>query len=128
MAKLINKEKVLDALMTEKNFTAAAEKAGISRRTLYDYLHDDENFAAEYITRTRIESIERRQREEKRKEAERKYAFDVIRGIASDSTVPAAVRLRAAESMLEHDAAAVDAVDDLVMDGFKKRSGFSFGF
>lgn len=92
-----NKARALDALLDSATFTEAAEKAGISRKTLYSYMRDDLEFARafkaaqERLTLERISAIE----------AERKRATDIIFAIMDDATQPGAVRLKAAQTILE---------------------------
>lgn len=88
----------LEALQTETTFTAAAEKAGISRRTLYEYFYNDREFAFEYRRQLRLRSLALAERAA----CERDAAVDVIREIMQDDEQPAAIRLKAAEKMLEH--------------------------
>lgn len=42
------KEKVLAALLSNNTMTEAAEVAGVSRKTIYNYLNDDKEFKQKY--------------------------------------------------------------------------------
>lgn len=92
-----NKARALDALLDSRTFTEAAEKAGIARKTLYSYLRDDVEFARAYkaaqerLTLERMEAIE----------ADRQRAKAAIFAIMDDTKQPGAVRLKAAQSILE---------------------------
>lgn len=88
----------LEALQTEKTFTAAAEKAGISRRTLYQYLHADKEFAFAYREQLRLRSLARAEQATNEREA----ALQAIREIMLDTEQPGAVRLKAAEKLLDY--------------------------
>jgi len=97
-AKDMKRAAALEALQTETTFTAAAEKAGISRRTLYDYFYNDKEFAFEYRRQLRLRGLALAEQAARERDA----AVDVIREIMQDGEQPAAIRLKAAEKMLEH--------------------------
>ncbi|MBR5346445.1 MAG: hypothetical protein IK129_02255 [Deltaproteobacteria bacterium] len=90
------KDAALVALQDSNSLTEAAEKAGISGRTMYDYLHNDSDFASTYkATRTRqtiafLDSLT----------ARREHALDVITSLLDDTEQPGAVRLKAAQTIL----------------------------
>ena len=92
-----NKERALIALMECRTLTAAAEAAGISRRTLYNYLTEDDAFASTY--RDMVEQAQLEQFEQV--EEIRKSARTTIRELMEDKGQPAAVRLKAASLVLE---------------------------
>lgn len=98
MAKDLNKAKALDALLTENTFTAAAEKAGISRRTLFEYMRKDLDFARAYRQQRQMIALERSEQAAR----ERAEALQAIRDLMADTECPAAVRLRAAERLLDY--------------------------
>ena len=100
MAKVVNpadKEKALAALMDAPTLTAAAEKAGIARRTLYNYLRKDSQFAWEYKRQRELRAIEQAEQAAEEREA----ALQVIRDVMNNDGVPAAVRLKAAIKLLD---------------------------
>ena len=100
MAKVVNpadKEKALAALMDAPTLTAAAEKAGIARRTLYNYLRKDSQFAWEYKRQRELRAIEQAEQAAEEREA----ALQVIRDVMNNDGVPAAVRLKAAVKLLD---------------------------
>ena len=100
MAKVVSpadKEKALAALMDAPTLTAAAEKAGIARRTLYNYLRKDSQFAWEYKRQRELRAIEQAEQAAEEREA----ALQVIRDVMNNDGVPAAVRLKAAVKLLD---------------------------
>ena len=98
--------RVLDALMEQPTLTAAASAAGISRRTLFNYMHSDSEFAEAYQQRRRQMAIEQAEQ----LDGERKHVLDAIKGIMDDQTQAAAVRLKAATTLLN----AIDAAEKKV--------------
>ena len=95
------KAAALAALLESNSLTEAAEKAGIDRRTLYNYLHTDVDFARAYDEIRNRQAIafmddltDRRQR-----------AHAVIMEMMENAEQPAAIRLKAAQMIL---AAAAD--------------------
>lgn len=100
MAKTVNiknKEKALAALLDAPTLTAAASAAGLDRRTLFNYLHDDFEFAREYKYQRQLRAIERAEQAA----GEREAALQAIRDMMNDGEVPAAIRLKAAERLLD---------------------------
>jgi len=89
------KQKALAALLDSSTLTEAAKKAGINRKTLYNYIHTDIDFARAYeeaqaqIVIAQLEDMS---------EA-RNQAREVITGIMQDEKQPAAIRLKAAQSV-----------------------------
>jgi dTDP-4-amino-4,6-dideoxygalactose transaminase len=89
------KQKALSALLDSSTLTEAAKKAGINRKTLYNYIHTDIDFARAYeeaqaqIVIAQLEDMS---------EA-RNQAREVIAGIMRDEQQPAAIRLKAAQSV-----------------------------
>ena len=97
MSKEQNKKKALEALIDSNSLTEAAEKAGISRKTLYNYLHTERDFALAYqemLEQQILESIDA-------VSVDREKAHSVIREILGDKEQPAAIRLKAAEMVLK---------------------------
>ena len=93
----LKKEAALQALAESDTLTEAAEKAGISRRTLYGYIREDIDFSVAYkslreqaILRAYDAAAERRD-----------HAAQVVDSIMDDQTQPGAVRLKAALSIIE---------------------------
>ena len=111
----------LEALQTENTFTAAAAKAGISRRTLYGYLYSDSEFAFAYREQLRLRSIARAEQAAN----ERESALKAIRDIMSDAEQPAAVRLKAAEKLLEHAESGYTAEFAFADDAIDQHTGWS---
>lgn len=112
----------LEALQTESTFTAAASKAGISRRTLYDYLYNDKEFAFEYRNQLRLRSITRAEQAT----TERETALQTIREIMQDDAQPAAVRLKAAERLLDYADKGCVAEYRCAGDAVDKHTGWAF--
>ena len=87
----------LEALMNSNTLTEAAEKAGISRRTLYGYIREDIDFAVTYKKiqeQARIAAAEAAT-------ARRAHATEVVEAIMDDETQNSAVRLKAALALLD---------------------------
>ena len=102
------KARVMAALLDDNNptLTAAAAAAGVSRRTVYDCLSDDD-FAKAYQHQREMEAVRRADMlADKRQEAIWK-----IVGIMNDTTQPGAVRLKAASLLLSEANAAEAHVD-----------------
>jgi len=112
----------LEALQTENTFTAAAAKAGISRRTLYGYLYSDSEFAFAYREQLRLRSIARAEQATNEREA----ALQAIRDIMNDDEQPAAVRLKAAEKLLEYAESGCATEFKWAGDAVDKHTGWSF--
>ena len=97
MAKSDQKQSAaLQALIECKTLTEAAEKAGISRKTLYNYVRNDVQFARTYrqiIDETATEAAEAVEERANR-------ATDTIEQIMNDQEQPASTRLKAAEMIL----------------------------
>ena len=102
------KQRVMEALLDDQNqtLTAAAAAAKVSRRTLYDYLKDEE-FAKAYQQQREAQAIQRADAlAEKRQEAIWK-----IVAIMNDTSQPGAVRLKAASLLLNEANTAQAQVD-----------------
>lgn len=91
------KARALEALMESDTFTEAAEKAEISRKTLYNYLTEDRDFAQAHRAMQERRAIERGDLAEKNY----KRAMDTVVELMEDQNTPSAVRLKAAVSMME---------------------------
>ena len=91
------KEKALAALLQAATFTEAAEAVGISRKTLYNYLHCDPAFVKAYRDMKRAQL---RETAEKVQAAETK-ATDFITGLLDDPAAPPQVKLAAAVKLLD---------------------------
>ena len=123
MSKQQQKQNALDALLDSNTFTEAAEKAGISRKTLYNYMRTDTDFAQAYrearerLTLERLDAIEN----------ERQRAKDTILAIMDDAAQSSAVRLRAAQTILDAGQTIEKAADTLIAEN-AARGTFDFGF
>ena len=101
------KQDALNALMTSSSLTEAAGKAGIDRRTLYNYIHNDLEFARIYRENISQQAIDRAEELSDRRER----ASLVIMTIMEDEEQPPMVRLKAAQTIL-----ATAAEQDRVLD------------
>lgn len=90
------KDAALAALLDSGSMTEAAEKAGISRRTLYGYLHNDIDFARAYDEARNRQAIAYMDA----LTARRERAQAVIMDLLEDTEQPAAIRLKAAQAIL----------------------------
>lgn len=96
--KLSTKQKrAIAALLSQKSVTAAAESAGVGRRTLHRWLQDAEFRAA--LTRAEGDAIDQATR---RLIAMASKAADELEAILSDIDSTPAVRLRAIELIFEN--------------------------
>ncbi|MCL2608825.1 MAG: helix-turn-helix domain-containing protein [Treponema sp.] len=92
-----SRDAALAALMTAGTFTEAAEIAGVSRKTLYNYIHGDMSFVTAYRDLRRAQM---REAAEKVRGLEDK-ATDFMSGLIDDDRAPPQVRLAAAVKLLE---------------------------
>ena len=93
----IKREAALCALLEADTFTAAADAAGISRKTLYNYLHSDQQFIYAYRDMKRAQLRETADRVQ----AAADRATDYITGLLDDQTAPPQVKLAAAVKLLD---------------------------
>ncbi len=97
MAKIVNNETIISALIQHGTIAEAAKAAGISTRTIYDRMRDKE-FIADYmraksdIIRGAVFSINSKLSE----------AINCIADLMNDKEVAPAVRLQAAQTILNH--------------------------
>lgn len=96
MSKDLNKEKALVAMLESNTLTEAAEKAGISRKTLYNYIRDDPAFGLAY--RTARDQIKIEQMEALNTGTQR--ATRLLLDLMDDAEQPASLRLKAAQTVL----------------------------
>ncbi|GHV22459.1 hypothetical protein FACS189494_09320 [Spirochaetia bacterium] len=101
MAKLtadeVKRNEALAALVATNSITEAAGLAGITRKTLYNYLHNDTAFVIAYRN---IKREQLRDTADKMREAADKAA-NYITGLLDDADAPAQVKLAAATKILE---------------------------
>lgn len=90
------KAAALAALLESESLTEAAEKAGISRRTMYEYLHNDAEFANAYQDARNRQTIALMDELTE----QRQNAQKVVMEILNDLSQPAATRLKAAQMIL----------------------------
>lgn len=91
------KQAALDALLNTGSYTEAAKVAGLSRRTIYKYLHEDAEFAAAYEESYNAQTLE--QYEELARQ--RKRALEVITDMLNDTERNGYERLQAARIILD---------------------------
>lgn len=103
------RDAALAALLTCETLTEAAEQAGISRRTLYSYIHDDVDFARAYdAARNHQMTTFADTLHEKRMKA-----ATIIADLMEDPEQPAAIRLRAAQTFINASAAQEKATGEI---------------
>lgn len=95
------RQAALAALMSSGTLSEAAEKAGIDRRTLYNYLHNDIDFARAYDEMRSMQAVDLLDEMNERKQ----QASAVIMDLMQDTEQPGLVRLKAAQAILEAAAA-----------------------
>ena len=91
------KAAALRALMESDTLTEAAEKANISRKTLYNYMRSDMDFASTYKAMQEQAAVETAEA----MKGNRARAEAVILAIMDDQNQPGAVRLKAAQAIME---------------------------
>lgn len=92
----ITKDKILQALTVASDISEASELAGVSRKTIYAYLKDDEFILAyRNIKRVQIRDISEKMNEGAYR------AFERLLDIIDNSKVPYQVQLQACVKMLE---------------------------
>ena len=93
----VSNEVIVSALITSPTIKAAAKKAGVTERTIYDKMKE-RNFEALYsaaksdILRNAIHRLNELQTQ----------SIDVFRDIMLDHSAPAAVRLQAAKTAIDY--------------------------
>ena len=93
----LKKQKALAALAESSTLTEAAEKAGISRRTLYGYIRKDIDFSVAYKSLQEQALINTYEAATDR----RAHAIEVLESIMDDPEQPVALRLRAALAVID---------------------------
>lgn len=93
----LKKQAALAALAESATLTEAAEKAGISRRTLYGYIREDIDFSVAYKSLQEQATL----RAYDAAAAQRAHASEVVEAIMDDAEQPGAVRLKAALSIID---------------------------
>jgi hypothetical protein len=96
-AEEVKRNAALTALIQSDTLSAAAETAGISRKTLYNYLNTDKDFGRAYRD---IKQAQLRETAVKVQSAADK-AIDLITGLLDDEDAPYPVRLNAALKTLD---------------------------
>ena len=96
--KAVSNEEIIAALLQSGSIADAAAAAGVSPRTIYERLHNDNDFRGEYaeaknsIMRKAVFSINERLGE----------AIEAVTEIMQDKGVNAAVRLQAAQTIINN--------------------------
>lgn len=93
----IKKAAALAALAESSTLSEAAEKAGISRRTLYGYIREDIDFYVAYKSMQEQATL----RAYDAAAARRAHALEVVEAVMDDAEQPGAVRLKAALSIID---------------------------
>lgn len=116
MSKQQKKQNAIDALLESNTLKEAAEKAGISRKTLYNYMRTDGDFARAYkearerLTLERLDAVE----------SERQQAKEIIISIMNDTEQSSAIRLRAAQTILDAGQSIEKAADGIMHDNVSR--------
>ena len=106
----VTKERLLAALLDDSNqtMTAVAEAAKVSRKTLYNYMTEDD-FVRAYQQQRQMQAVRRADMlAQQRSEA----VFTII-GLMHDTSQPAHVRLKAAAQILAEADEAEKTVDEI---------------
>lgn len=103
---LVNKEKVLSALLSSMTRKEAAEKSGISERTIYAYLQDPE-----FKERYEVEKRALLNRTGIMLQKSMQPAIQVLHDIANDKEAGNASRIQAARSILEYGIKAAELIE-----------------
>ncbi len=103
---LVNKEKVLSALLSSMTRKEAAEKSGISERTIYAYLQDPE-----FKERYEVEKRALLNRTGIMFQKSMQPAIQVLHDIANDKEAGNASRIQAARSILEYGIKAAELIE-----------------
>ena len=114
----------LAALLESSTLTEAAEKAGISRKTLYNYIRTDFEFSKAYKSLREQEAISALERLEEQRER----ASGVILSIMDDTEQPGMVRLKAAQAIMEAAEGQRSLVACIAADNVQKNAPDMFDF
>lgn len=96
MSKAQNQSRALAALLESNTLTEAAEKAGISRKTLYGYIREDPEFGKAYQAARDQIALEQL---DTLNEAKGR-ATTLLVAFMDDEEQPASIRLKAAQTIL----------------------------
>jgi hypothetical protein len=115
----IKRQTALEALLQSDTITAAAEAAGMSRKTLYNYLNNDEEFVVAY------RDIKRAQLRETagKVQAAAEKATEFMIGLLEDKEAPYPVRLNAASKLLDLAGAYRDIEAQIIENTIKDTEG-----
>ncbi len=103
-----NKEKALAALLTCSTRKEAAERVGISERTIRGYFQDDE-----FIERYRAAFADVIEEATRHAQQSLSPALSVLREIMGDEKEPASVRVQAAKCVIDYGLKLGEALDVL---------------
>ena len=118
----LKKAAALAALAESSTLTEAAEKAGISRRTLYGYIREDISFSVAYKSMQEQATL----RAYEAAAARRAHALEVVEAVMDDEEQPGAVRLKAALSIIDKADKLEAEVLDLAGTHVKAKPGVNF--
>lgn len=119
--KATDKERALAALLDAPTFTAAAEQAGLSRRTIYSYLRSDPDFAMAFKQQRQLRELEAAERAA----ALHQDALDAIRDVMTNGE-SGMVRLKAAQQLLAIADDGISTQRRIAGDLWDLHSGLSF--
>jgi len=119
--KQADKERALAALLDAPTFTAAAEQAGLSRRTIYSYLRSDPDFAMAFKQQRQLRELEAAERAA----ALHQDALDAIRDVMVNGE-SGMVKLKAAQQLLSIADDGISTQRRIAGDLWDIHSGLSF--
>ena len=91
-----SKARALAAMLDSSTLTEAADKAGISRKTLYNYIRNDADFGTAYRAARDQIAIEQMEALNNGKERATRVLLDLM----DDAKQPASIRIKAAQTIL----------------------------
>lgn len=91
-----SKARALSAMLESNTLTEAAEKAGISRKTLYNYIRDDPAFGLAYRTARDQMAVEQMEALNNGTQRATRLLLDLM----EDAEQPAGIRMKAAQTIL----------------------------
>lgn len=118
------KAAALNALAESSTLTEAAEKAGISRKTLYSYIRYDFDFSRAYkslLEEAAIQALENMA-------DQRERASKTLLSIMEDEKQPGMVRLKAAQAILSTISDQAAIVDSVAASNVSKNTPDLFDF
>ena len=101
------RDRILEAMLISRTIGEVAQRAGVSERTVYTYLNEDEEFKKEYAV---LRSANLKEASDRIAEGVT-CAIDVLREIAVNVEMPPSARVSACRTILEHYCKMMEAVE-----------------